>query len=385
MLRTSLNFALRRCGTYIQAAILASALCACSVPGTGAGAAAGVSANGGRPPAAGVASARGGDIRLAAFGSFIVPGEAVVLNGVPPRVVTYGPNLPAVKVEQNGKFETGQMYVQYMLLAKPTSRLPLLMWHGGGSTASIWESSPDGRPGWATHFLKAGYSLYLSDAVERGRSGFSQYPQIYHSEPLFRTEREAWEEFRIGTWNDDPALRQVFAGHQFPVDAFDGFMRMGVPRWVDNDPAAQRAYDRLVKQVCPCLLIAHSQGTQFALRAAARYPDLVKALVLIEPFGVPTLSGAEKAALGNVPHLLLWGDFIDKSRLWRYEQHSFRAYFDALPQGEHNAWVELPRLGISGNSHFMMLDENSDVVADVVEKWLKHEEAAMPQTLSATR
>jgi len=356
--------------------MLGAALCACSVSGT--------SANGGRPPVSDVVGA-GGDIRLAAFGSFVVPGEAVTLSGGPPRVVTFGPNLPAVKVDQNGRFETGQMYVQYMLLSKPTSRLPLLMWHGGGSTASIWESTPDGHPGWATHFLKAGYSLYLSDAVERGRSGFSQYPQIYHSEPLFRTEREAWEEFRIGTWNDNSTQREAYAGHQFPVDAFDGFMRMGVPRWTDNDQAAQRAYDRLVKQVCPCFLMAHSQGTQFALRAAARYPQLVKALVLIEPFGVPTLSADQKAALGNVPQLLLWGDFIDKSRLWRYEQHSFHAYFNALPQGGHNAWVELPHLGISGNSHFMMLDENSDVVAGVVETWLKHEEETMPQTLSATR
>ena len=32
--------------------------------------------------------------------------------------------------------------------------------------------------------------------------------------------------------------------------------------------------------------------------------------------------------------------------------------------------INLPDLGIKGNSHMVMMDKNNDTVADVIEKWL---------------
>ena len=32
--------------------------------------------------------------------------------------------------------------------------------------------------------------------------------------------------------------------------------------------------------------------------------------------------------------------------------------------------VDLPDIGIKGNSHMMMMDKNSDQIADVIQKWL---------------
>jgi hypothetical protein len=34
-------------------------------------------------------------------------------------------------------------------------------------------------------------------------------------------------------------------------------------------------------------------------------------------------------------------------------------------------WIDLPTLGIKGNSHMMMMDRNSDQIAEVVAKWLE--------------
>jgi hypothetical protein len=34
-------------------------------------------------------------------------------------------------------------------------------------------------------------------------------------------------------------------------------------------------------------------------------------------------------------------------------------------------WIELPSLGIQGNSHALMADDNSDAVAGVVLDWLR--------------
>ena len=105
------------------------------------------------------------------------------------------------------------MYVQYVRLATPRAACPLLLWHGGGMSGASWESTPDGRPGWQTFFLRAGFDTYVSDAVERGRASFAPFPQIYPEAPYFRTARELWEDtFRFGPAGSsapDPALRTL--------------------------------------------------------------------------------------------------------------------------------------------------------------------------------
>jgi hypothetical protein len=32
--------------------------------------------------------------------------------------------------------------------------------------------------------------------------------------------------------------------------------------------------------------------------------------------------------------------------------------------------IDLPDIGLKGNSHMVMMDKNSDQVADVIQKWL---------------
>ena len=70
------------------------------------------------------------------------------------------------------------MYVQYVKLAQPRGRVPLLLWHGGGLSGVTWETKPDGKPGWQQFFLNAGDDVYVSDAVERGRASWARYPEI---------------------------------------------------------------------------------------------------------------------------------------------------------------------------------------------------------------
>jgi hypothetical protein len=33
-------------------------------------------------------------------------------------------------------------------------------------------------------------------------------------------------------------------------------------------------------------------------------------------------------------------------------------------------WINLPEIGIKGNSHMMMQDRNSDQIAEVIQQWL---------------
>src|SRR5713101_1042261 len=109
------------------------------------------------------------NLSVAEVGSFHVGGRAVSLTGLPTRDVVFTAGSQPIKVDPNGDFEVEQMYVQYVKLAQPKARYPLLLWHGGGLTGVTWETKPDGKPGWQLFFLRAGHDVYVSDAVERGR------------------------------------------------------------------------------------------------------------------------------------------------------------------------------------------------------------------------
>jgi hypothetical protein len=181
------------------------------------------------------------DYLVKEVGSFHIGGRTETLSGLPTKEVSFSAGMPAIKVDPNGEFEVEQMYVQYVKLAQPKGKVPLLLWHGGGLSGVTWETKPDGKPGWQQFFLNAGYDTYVSDAVERGRASWARYPEIFKSEPIFRTKKEAWELFRMGPSYEPGGKRVEFEGQQFPVEALDAFMKQGVPRWLTNDAATQKA------------------------------------------------------------------------------------------------------------------------------------------------
>jgi pimeloyl-ACP methyl ester carboxylesterase len=312
-------------------------------------------------------------IGVAEVGSFHVGGRAVSLTGLPTRDVVFTAGSAPIKVDPNGDFEVEQMYVGYTKLAQPKARYPLLLWHGGGLTGVTWETKPDGKLGWQLFFLRAGHDVYVSDAVERGRASWARYPEIFTSEPLFRTKKQAWEDFRIGavgSYRLNPGERVALPGQLFPVDAFEQFVKQAVSRWATTDAQIQAAYNQLVQKVCPCVILTHSQGGNFGFNAALAAPDKVKALISIEPTGTPKVE-LIAGKLKSVPHLVVWGDFIDQSELWKRFQPASQRYVEALrADGGVADWWELPKLGIKGNGHMMMMDKNSDQIAQLVQRWM---------------
>jgi hypothetical protein len=79
------------------------------------------------------------------IGSFHIGGQPLTLQGLPVKELVYTAGGPPTKMDPNGDFHTGQMYVQYIKLTKPKARYPLLLWHGGGLTGVTWETKPDAR------------------------------------------------------------------------------------------------------------------------------------------------------------------------------------------------------------------------------------------------
>jgi pimeloyl-ACP methyl ester carboxylesterase len=306
------------------------------------------------------------------IGSFHVGGRTATIEGLPTREIVFSPGAPPFRINPNGDFQVEQMYVQYVRLEQPRARLPLLMWHGGGLTGVTWETTPDGRPGWQMFFLRQGHDVYVGDAMERGRSGWARSPEIFAGEPVFRTLGEGWNLFRVGPadgWSAAAGQRRAYPDTRFPVAAWDQFGKQSVPRWVTTDAQIQRAYDALVQQVCPCVILVHSQGGNFGFTAALNAPDKVAALIAVEPSGAPP-AGADAARLRAVPHLVVWGDYMDQP-LWARIRPNIERWQAALREAGGTAdTLDLPAQGIRGNSHMLMMDTNSDQVAALVQAWI---------------
>jgi pimeloyl-ACP methyl ester carboxylesterase len=311
------------------------------------------------------------------IGSFYVGGEMVHLEGLPPRQRVSTSGGPTHPIDQNGEIMAGQMYVQYVRLAKPRSPVPLLLWHGGGMTGVNWETRPDGRPGWQTFFLQAGFDTYVSDAVERGRASWAPFPQVYPEAPYFRTAKELWEQvFRfgpIGSWHPDPAKRRTHPGLRFPAAHIETFLCQSVPRWGCNDVLIQRAYDALLQRFDNgAVILTHSQGGNFGMTAALHAPKRVRAVISLEPSGAPDPAQQDAHLLKDVPHLFVWGDYLDQHPFWVASRPASEKWRDALKNvGGAVAWIDLPALGIRGNSHALTSDDNSDAVASLVLDWLR--------------
>ncbi|WP_193088723.1 alpha/beta fold hydrolase [Advenella sp. FME57] len=317
--------------------------------------------------------AQTGGLNVKEVGSYHIGGEQVTLKGLPTKKMVFSPGSPPVTLDPNGDFVAGQMYTRYTILEKPRASVPMLLWHGGGLSGTTYETKPDGKPGWEMDFLRDGWSVYVSDAVERGRASWARYPEIFQGEPVFRTKKEAWELFRIGkTYASDPQVRQAIPGTLFPIADFDQFAKQSIPRWATNDERTQQAYDQYVQQACPCVIVVHSQGGNFALTSALKYPDKVKAVVLIEPSGSPDPDKTDLTPLRDVPMLWVWGDYIQDYPFWKRikeRQEGFRATLNRA--GGHGDLLDLPAQGIHGNSHMLMMDTNSRQISGLIQDWLK--------------
>lgn len=312
-------------------------------------------------------------LALKDMGSFHVGGREVVLSGKPVKEVLLTQGGVPAKMDPNGVYQVEQMYVQYFVPAAEKGKLPLLMWHGGGLSGVTYETTPDGREGWLNYFIKQGWTVYNSDAMERGRSGWAMYPDITKTEPVFLTKENPFERFRIGagpgSYNKDVSKMKPLPGSQFPLEGYDNFMKQGVPRWTSTDEPIIAAYTALVDKVCPCIVLAHSQGGPFAYRVAQARPDKVKALVLVEPAGIG--DPARAAALKNTPSVSIYGDFIAQDARWpTIKANNLKFQESIRAAGGKTDVIDLPAIGIKGNSHMMMMDRNNLQVAELIQRWL---------------
>lgn len=143
----------------------------------------------------------------------------------------------------------------------------------------------------------------------------------------------------------------------------------------------QAAYDKYFGSLTDvCIILAHSQGSLFALESALKFPQNVRGVVLVEPSSTLDPEQRDVSALEGVPFLFVYGDFLDDVHkidgyVWpgrfAYEGNMRRLHKHLCEVGGHSTWMELPELGIHGNTHAMMLEDNSRQIADLICNWIK--------------
>ncbi len=315
-------------------------------------------------------------IQVKAMGSRYFGGKKVTVKGGEPYYAKLVEGMGEPRLfSPDGDYQAGQMYVQYVLLENPVVPYPVCMIHGGGVCGAMWEQTLDGRPGWQFRFLQRGYNVNVSDGVERGRASWARYPEINPGPPMFRNYEEGWTTFRLGE-----QYPHLYEGARFDPTAYDIFAKQFIPRWLTSTAMAEEAYNLYVQSMTEgCILLAHSQGGLFALRAALRFPEHIKAIILVESSSTLDVDKEDVSSLKDVPFLHLWGDFlggpyVNDHYTWigdyAYQGTMRKLHQKILELGGDSKWIHLPEIGIHGNSHAMMNEDNSDEIADIIADWL---------------
>jgi hypothetical protein len=184
---------------------------------------------------------------------------------------------------------------------------------------------------------------------------------------LLRDRQALWDLFRVG-----------YPDTRFPTAAFDAFLQQVVPVGRDHDlPALRQAgYDALLNEVGPCLLLTHSAAGPYGFRSSLKLPETIRAHIAVEPSGAPD---PRILTASPIPHLFLWGDHLDDDPMWRGEYASARRFHDALCDlGADSEWIDLPAHGITGNSHLLMMDDNSPQLSAMLCDWLRRKGLVAP-------
>jgi pimeloyl-ACP methyl ester carboxylesterase len=318
-----------------------------------------------------MAGSLGGPLELQDEGSFFVNGETTTSSH--PGTPAVGPSVP-------GTITVNQMYVQYRI-PKTVSGPAIVMVHGSGHTGATYETTPDGREGWATYFARKGFPVYVVDHSGRGRSGFNptainraraESNAALIPDIQIAPRERAWYFFRIGATYPTP-----FPGSQFPVEAFDQYTAQLVPNTEATLPGAGantvQALGRLLDRIGPAVVMVHSQSGAYGMNLVRARAIKMLGLINVEGNCAPVSPDEVAKIFARVPLLSVWGDNSQGAVGPNGDErrNGCVATVNALKSvGGSAKFLLLPEAGHKGNSHMLMMDKNNLAVADLIIAWL---------------
>lgn len=315
-------------------------------------------------------------------GSFAVGGTVRANPGA------FDNNSPDVRGQS---FHGDHLYAFYQVPESAKPR-PIVMLHGAFQSGRSWETTPDGREGFQTLFLRRGYPVYVVDQPRRGRAGNSTVETTIEPVP---NDQLFFDQFRIGKWPN------YFENVQFDrkPETLNQFFRSVTPNTGPYDAdVISDAMAALFERTGPAILFTHSQGGGPGWLTAIKSPG-VEAIVAFEPGSgfifpegelpetMPSAAGplspeavplSDFKKLTRIPIVIYYGDNFPVEPTtergqdnWRVRLAMARLWVDAVNRhGGDASLVHLPELGIRGNTHFLMSDLNNVQIADQVARFL---------------
>ena len=359
-------------------------------------------------------------------GSFFIGGMTKVTDYAAVPFAPQGQTPPARVPQQ---ITIGQMYVQFQIpQQKSGPGWPVIMVHGSTHTGAALESTPDGREGWFPYFVRKGVSTYVVDQSGRGRSGFDQ-SVLHEAEAKVlagdaKTAAELIPNFgRItdnGAWTawfghllpagsnvtngtlvphadardpEKPTDGRPHVAPKFPLASVAEYYKQLVPNAEVTLPGSNcptcnpqnlspantwtpQNLALLVERLGGAIIATHSQSGIMGHHAARILKekgklDLLKGLITIEGGCSLPQSGLTAADFDAVPYLALKGDYTATSAQCQETVDAINKR-RAEKQGSARAeYMKLDEMGILGVTHMMMLDSNSNQIADLMLDWAK--------------
>ncbi|KAF7629687.1 Alpha/Beta hydrolase protein [Aspergillus flavus] len=320
-----------------------------------------------------------------------------------------------------GSYFHNQMYVEKLSpVRERVQPYPIVFVHGGGQTGTNFLNKPDGSPGWASWFLDHGYVVYLLDRTLTGRSptwsdddlGQTAFSAEFISQRFTAVKKyPLWPQAKLHTqWPGTGEMGDPF---------FDAYYMSTVQSVSDSrvqEETMKVAGEKLLDRIGPAIVITHSQGGLYGWSWADSRPDLIKALIQIEPKGppfreaifskefsrpwgltsiplsyepppsnvsspltmknvpahspglLPCIIQHEPARkllnLARVPILISTGE---ASYHAQYDHCFIKFLYQAGVPAEH---LELGHAGLHGNGHLQFMEMNSDDIAQVLHDWI---------------
>lgn len=290
-------------------------------------------------------------------------------------------------------------YVDYRVPPDPREH-PLVMVHA--SSKKTWETTFDGEDGFAPIFLRRGYAVHTTDLPRTGQAGQGCGATSY--EPEIGNDRASFITWRLGLWPEGDAEPTFYDGVRFPVDdpeALDEFFRIQTPEFnaPENEQVETDALAVLLDEIGPSVVLTHS-STGIRGWITATKTDNVAAIVSYEPGGYvfpedeapepivrsdgqPTtgiypIPVEDFEKLTRYPIQIVWGDYVpaEKHDIVSLDQRRIRLLYSRQMVEAINAHggdaelLILPEIGVTGNTHFPMLDTNNVEIADLLSEFL---------------
>src|SRR5262245_24179296 len=218
----------------------------------------------------------------------------------------------------SGHVVVDNVYATYQYPADRRYPYPILFNSGGGHTARVYDTTPDGREGWLTLFLREGFPVYGVDRPNTGRSGtdickinavklgkapIAELPAInrYAAE-------SSWVTFRWG-----PKFGEPYPDTQFPIAAADNYYPQTVSTYRDPEETqrAVAAFAALIDKIAePVIIQTWSSSGLLGYLTAVERPDRVKAILAVEtsPTAFNEIPAEGRQQLAKIPIYIVIGD-----------------------------------------------------------------------------